>query len=770
LTTKRQTATQWGVFDITTDDGRITAASPTPLDPNPSPLGQSLVDGVQHRLRIERPSVRRGWLEDGPSTGGTSGRGHDEFVEVGWDEALDMAAAELDRVIKTYGNQAIYGGSYGWASAGRFHHASTQLHRFVNCIGGCTRSTNSYSTAAAQVILPHVVGPWQQMEIEQTRWSDIAAGSELVVSFGGFPLRNTQVAYGGITLHETEAGLREAVANGVRFVNIGPSANDCPEFAHAQWVPCRPGTDVALMLAIAFVLETESLVDAEFLDRCTVGYETFRSYILGDEDATPKTPTWAESITAVPAEAIAGLAREMAHRRTFLSAGWSLQRAHHGEQPYWMLVTLAAMLGYVGLAGGGFGFGHAAEGHIGSSGRRFAWPTVPKGVNATKTAIPVARIADMLLNPGQQISYNGRTITYPDIKLVYWAGGNPFHHHQDLNRLGEAWRLPETVIVHEPWWTPIARRADIVFPATTALEREDICASSHDPFAHAMYQVIEAEGEARSDYEILVGLSQRLGCEADFTEGRDERGWLRHLWNQSIDQAAAEGFELGSFDAFWSAGTVELPPPAPSRPWLADFRDDPETNRVPTPSGRIEIFSDRIAGFGYEDCQGHPMWFEPFERLGGAGSDRYQLHLVSHQPPNRLHSQLDHSAVSQGAKIGGREAVRIHPSTAERRGISNGDTVRLFNDRGQCLASASLDDQLMPEVVALPTGAWFDPFEIDSQSTIEMAGNPNVLTADIGTSSLAQGPSSSTCLVEIERFTGDAPRPRVYEPPRLSRQ
>ncbi|NOX28655.1 MAG: hypothetical protein GXP35_01175 [Actinobacteria bacterium] len=164
------------------------------------------------------------------------------------------------------------------------------------------------------------------------------------------------------------------------------------------------------------------------------------------------------------------------------------------------------------------------------------------------------------------------------------------------------------------------------------------------------------------------------------------------------------------------------------------------------------------------------MWFEPFERLGGAGNDRYELHLVSHQPPNRLHSQFDHSDVSQDAKVHGREVVRIHPSAAARRGINNGDTVRLFNDRGQCLASAELDDQLMPDVVALPTGAWFDPFQIDSGSTIELAGNPNVLTADIGTSSLAQGPSSSTCLVEIEPFTGDAPRPRVYEPPRLARQ
>ena len=249
----------------------------------------------------------------------------------------------------------------------------------------------------------------------------------------------------------------------------------------------------------------------------------------------------------------------MAVDRTLLNASWSLQRGHHGEQPYWMLVTLACMLGDVGLPGGGFGFGHADEGHIGSDGRRFAWPVLEKGVNPAGLSIPVARIADMLLNPGTTIDYDGERITYPDIRLVYWAGGNPFHHHQDLNRLVQAWQRPDTVIVHEPWWTPVARHADIVFPATTALEREDICASSHDQYAHAMRLVVEPEGEARSDFEILTGLARRLSCEPSFTEGRDEHAWLRHLWDLSRELASSDGFSLPSFDEFWASGTHRLP-------------------------------------------------------------------------------------------------------------------------------------------------------------------------------------------------------------------
>lgn len=759
-----RTATQWGVFDVETRDGRVERVTPIPLDPDPSPIGKALVDGIQHEIRISRPAIRKGWLEGGADRR-RDRRGAEPFVEVEWDEALDLAAAELERVISQHGNSAIYGGSYGWASAGRFHHAQSQLHRFLNCLGGCTRSVNSYSTAAAQVILPHVVSPWPEMELEQTTWTDIAAGSRLVVSFGGLPLRNSQVSYGGITQHEIRSGMERAAERGVRFVTIGPLEDDTPDFLDHRWIPCRPGTDVALMLGIAYVLEREGLVDDGFLERHTVGYDRFRSYLLGTSDGVPKTPEWAEAITGVASDVTAGLAGEMAEERTLLNAAWALQRAHHGEQPYWMLVTLAAMLGHIGLTGGGFGFGHADEGHIGSDGRRFAWPVLPKGANPTGLAIPVARIADMLLHPGQSIDYDGRRITFPDIKLVYWAGGNPFHHHQDLNRLVRAWKRPDTVIVHEPWWTPVARHADIVFPASTALEREDVCASSHDPFAHAMRQVIPAHGEARSDFEILSGLATRLGREQEFTEGRDARMWLHHLWDEAKQQADAEGFTLPAFDEFWAAGTYRLPDAEPKPGWLADFRTDPEAHPLGTPSGRLEIFSSTIEGFGYDDCPGHPTWLEPFERLGGAGSDRFPLHLVSHQPATRLHSQLDHSDYSQRHKVAGREVLRLHPDDAGDRGLKDGDTARVFNDRGACLAGIRVDERVMPGVAAMPTGAWFDPTEPGEPGSLELAGNPNVLTRDVGTSSLAQGPSAHTCLVEVELYDGAAPLPKVYSPP-----
>lgn len=745
---KFRTATQWGVYDVLVEQGQIVGVENIAEDPAPSPLGQALVDGIQHSTRVQRPAIRRGWLAGGDRQ--RHRRGADEFVDVPWDEAMDLAAAELQRVIDSHGNKAIFAGSYGWASAGRFNHAQSQLHRFINLTGGATRAMNSYSTAAAQVILPHVVAPWGQMELEQTTWDEIAAHTELMIVFGGIPLRNTQVAYGGITEHQSTPGFHATRKAGVRFINISPMRSDVID--GSDWLAPRPGTDVALMLAMAYELETKGLADHDFLTSHCVGYERFKPYLLGETDGQPKTPAWASEICDVPADEIAELAQLAAQHKTFVSAAWSLQRAHHGEQPYWMVVTLAAMLGGVGLPGQGFGFGYGAEGFIGSPWRRFNWATFSKGRNPAQFAIPVARIADMLLNPGDTVNYDGHQIEYPDTQLIYWAGGNPFHHHQDLNRLCRAWRKPATVIVNEPWWTPVARWADIVFPATTQLERDDICASSHDPYAHVMETAIPPQHEARSDHEIFKGLAARMGLEEAFTEGKNEREWLADMWQRSQAQALKEGFELPGFDEFWAQKQVRIPPPEPRATWMGNFRADPVAHKLSTPSGRIEIFSHVIDAFDYADCPGHPTWLEPFERLGGDGADMFPLALLSPQPARRLHSQLDHSAHSQAGKVNGCEPLVMHPLAAQERGIKSGDRVRVFNDRGSCLAGVVLDEHMRTDVVALPTGAWFNPSDPGEAGSLELNGNPNVLTRDTGTSQLAQGPSSGTCQVQVERY------------------
>ena len=145
-----------------------------------------------------------------------------------------------------------------------------------------------------------------------------------------------------------------------------------------------------------------------------------------------------------------------------------------------MTTTLAAMLGQIGSPGGGCGFGYGSMNGYGVPVPNFSTPSMPSATNPANSAIPVARISDMLLNPGAPYQFNGQDLTYPDIRMVYWCGGNPFHHHQDLNRLVEAWRKPETIVVNEIWWTATAKHADIVLPATSTLERNDIGASSRD--------------------------------------------------------------------------------------------------------------------------------------------------------------------------------------------------------------------------------------------------------------------------------------------------
>jgi biotin/methionine sulfoxide reductase len=511
----------WGAFTALVEDGRVVGCEPFARDPAPSDMLDAMPEMVHSPLRIARPAIRVGWREGKPRTGG------DAFHEVSWDEALDAVAGEVARVRERHGPTSILGGSYGWSSAGRVHHARSLLRRFLFVGGGCVDQAANYSFGAAQYILPRVIGTFQPVVGQVTDWSSIVKHTRLIIAFGGLATKNGQVTSGGAGAHTMEYWMRRAKAEGIEFVSISPLQSDAPDWLGAQWMPIRPNTDTAMMLAMAHALLVEERYDADFVARHCAGFDTFRRYLLGLEDGIVKDAGWAEKITDVPAAAIRALAQRAADARSFITCAWSLQRAHHGEQPYWAAITLAAMLGGIGLPGGGFGFGHGSTNGIGTPRPDVAGPEVPLPLNPARTMIPVARIADMLLAPGTSYAFNGRQYVYPDIRLIYWAGGNPFHHHQDLNRLRRAWQKPETVIVHESWWTPTARHADIVLPATTTLERNDVGGSSRDNFILAMHRAIDPVGEARNDFDIFRALAGRLGYEEKFTENRDEMGWCQ---------------------------------------------------------------------------------------------------------------------------------------------------------------------------------------------------------------------------------------------------
>ncbi|MBY0331653.1 MAG: molybdopterin-dependent oxidoreductase [Acetobacteraceae bacterium] len=769
MTIIKPQAAHWGFFDAVVEDGRVSGVRPFGPDPFPGSLIESVPDAVHSAARIDRPHIRRGWLE-GRRRG--HARGGDPFVPVTWDRVTRLLAEETARIRAEHGPSAIYGGSYGWSSAGRFHHAKTQLQRFLGLGGGYTSSVHAYSYAAGQTLMPHILGTADVFLGRTTDWQAIADNARLMLCFGGLAAKNGLVHSGGVGRHDYLPLMRRAVRAGVRLVNVSPFRGDTEEDLGAEWVPIRPGTDTAMIFAMAHVLLAHGREDRRFLATHCTGWERLRPVITGEADGVAKTPDWAAAITGVPAATITRLALECAAQPTMLTAAWSLQRADFGEQPWWMLTALAAMLGSIGKPGQGVAFGHGSSGGVGAPRRELPAVASPVARNPVPLTIPVARITELLERPGETLQFNGRDITLPDIRMVWWAGGNPFHHHQDLNRLLRAWSRPETIVVQEPWWTAVARHADIVLPATTTLERNDIASSSRDRFVRAMHQAIAPLAQARNDHDMLADVADALGFRDRFTEQRTEDAWLRHLYDRWRRGCAALGFAAPEFDRFWAEGHVEVPAPPPEEAYtiFAEFRADPEGHPLDTPSGKVELFSGTIAGFGYADCPGHPVWIAPREWLGAPKAADYPLHLLSYQPATRLHGQLDTGRVAAADKIRGREPILMHPADATARGLKDGQVVRVSNDRGACLGGLRLHDGLLRGVVLMATGAWFDPLEPGVPGSLCVHGNPNVLTQDVGTSRLGQGPSAQSCLVEVEAWMAPLPPVRVHVPPPIVEQ
>jgi biotin/methionine sulfoxide reductase len=758
-----QTASHWGVYSVAFASGEQPRVQPFHKDMRPSPIAGALPELAFSSHRIDQPYVREGFLRHRGAS--RSDRGCEAFVPISWDDALALVGDELLRVKATFGNEAIYGGSYGWASAGRLHHSPSVLKRFLGLHGGYVDKLGNHSFGAAMHIMPYVTGRGDINE-QAMPWPLIVEHTRLMVMFGGAHLKNTQIESGGAVLHETADWFARAKAAGIQFVNVSPSRNDMAEELGADWISIRPNTDTALMLGLAHTIVTEGRHDRAFLTRYCAGYDPFEAYLLGREDGTPKDAQWAGDITGVDHDRIRSLARRMAETRTLISTSWSVQRAHHGEQPIWASVALASILGQIGLPGGGFSFGLAATSGIGApKPRGIPMPTLPVGKNPIRNHVPVGRVTEMLLNPGKALNYNGKVITLPDIKLIYSMGGNPFHHNTNLNRFVQAWRKPETVIVHEPWWTPTAKMADIVLPATTTLERNDIQATQHSRFYIAMHKVIDPVGSSRNDFDILADIADRLGFRDAFTQGRDEMAWLRAMYADARSHAVDRGFGPPSFDEFWEAGHYEFAAPDQYEPFMAPYRSDPESKRLNTPSGKIELYSNTIEAFRYADCPPHPTWIEPAEWLGGIPGP-YPIHLLSNQPSTRLHSQLDPSSLSRSSKVAGREPIRISEADAASRSINTGDIVRVYNDRGSFLAGAIVVDHLRPGVAQIATGAWYDPLDPNEPATLEKHGNPNVVTNDIGTSQLAQSSVAQTALVEIARYA-DAPPVTAFDRPKI---
>ncbi|MEO0385938.1 MAG: molybdopterin-dependent oxidoreductase [Pseudomonadota bacterium] len=726
----------WGAFEAHLRDGRFVAATPWPGSGAPPAMIAALPDLVYSDTRILRPHIRESWLNKGARAGG-AGRGAERMVPVDWDTALALVAAEIARVRDAYGHTALFAGSYGWSSAGRFHHARSQIRRFYGALGGFTDQTGNYSWGAAEVLLEEVLGSSDAVRGAATAWDSIIGQTDTFVAFGGLNSKNWHVTSGGAGHHHMPDHVRAAAKHGTQFIVISPFADDRPDGIDAQWIAPRPGSDTAIMLALSQEMVRRGRAERRFLQRFTNGAAPLLAYLDGSADGTEKTLAWAAEIADVPQQALVRLADRIQTGRVMVTATWSLQRAQNGEMSYWALIALAAILGQIGLPGGGFGFGYGSLNAVGHGATKGLVPDLPRLGNAAGKTIPVARFADMLETPGRAIAFRGTSVRLPHIRLIHWAGGNPFHHAQDLFRLHRLWQRPETIVVHEQFWTATAKRADIVLPATTTVERCDIGGTSRDRHVFYMPRLIRPRGQAKADYEIFAALADRLSISAAFTEGLDETGWLRRLWATSMAQARKRGLDAPDFDALRAQNVWSVPRPAKPEVLLDKFRDDPEGAPLATPSGRIELTSQRIESYGLEDVRAHPSWRQPGLWIGDAPSGSFAL--LSRQPRHFLHSQLAQT------DLAGDPEIVVHAEDAAALGLIEGALVRVFSDRGACLARLRLTRACRRWVAAMETGPWFA-----GEDGLDPAGNPNALTSDLPTSSLSQATAAQSCIVRIE--------------------
>ncbi|MNB96560.1 Biotin sulfoxide reductase [compost metagenome] len=360
---------------------------------------------------------------------------------------------------------------------------------------------------------------------------------------------------------------------------------------------------------------------------------------------------------------------------------------------------------------------------------------------------------------------------FPDIRFVWWAGGANFTHHQDTNRLIRAWQKPELVVISECFWTAAARHADIVLPATTSFERNDMTMTGDYSNQHMvpMKRVVPPRDEARDDFDVFAELSERWeqGGGERFTEGKTDLDWLETFYQIAGQRGAAQGVTLAPFAQFWADNAiVEMPESEQNAQFVrfADFRRDPLNHPLKTESGKIVIHSERIASFQYADCPPHPMWLAPDEWHGNALPD--QLQLLSAHPAHRLHSQLNYSSLREQYAVGGREPVTLHPHDANARGIADGDVVRVWNGRGQVLAGAVVSDGIKPGVICIHQGAWPD-LDADNGGICKN-GAVNVLTKDLPSSKLGNGCAGNTALAWLEKYQGPTLTLTAFDPPASS--
>mgnify|MGYP000845506525 CR=1 FL=1 len=707
--------------------------------------GRSMRRRVYNPDRLKYPMKRVG------------ARGEGKFERITWEEAYDTLAREMKRIIGEYGNEAIYlnygTGTLGGTMTRSWPPGKTLIARLMNCCGGYLNHYGDYSTAQIAAGLNYTYGGWA----DGNSPSDIE-NSKLVVLFGNNP-GETRMSGGGVTYYLEQA--REK--SNARLIIIDPRYTDTGAGREDEWIPIRPGTDAALVSALAWVMITEDLVDQAFLDNYCVGYDEktlpagapanghYKAYIVGlGADGIAKTPEWAASITGIPASRIVKLAREIAGAKpAFIAQGWGPQRHSNGELVSRAIAMLPILTGNVGISGGNSG---AREGSY-----ELPFERMPTLDNPVKTSISMFTWTDAIVRgPSMTATADGvrgkEKLDVP-IKMVWnYASNCLINQHSQINRTHDILqddKKCELIVVIDCHMTSSAKYADILLPDCTASEQMDFALdASCGNMGYVIFadQAIAPRFECKTIYEMTSELAKRMGVEQAFTEGRTQEGWLRHLYEQSRAALPA----LPDFDTFLKQGIFKQRDPEGHHVAYRAFRADPAANPLTTPSGKIEIYSAQLAEIAAswqlpagDVIHPLPIHSSGFEHYDDPLRAHYPLQLTGFHYKARTHSTYGNVDVIKAACP---QEMWINPLDARKRGIANGDRVRIWNDRGEARIAAKVTPRILPGVVALGEGAWYDP----DRDGIDRAGSINVLTTQ-RPSPLAKGNPSHSNLVQVAK-------------------
>ncbi|NWC65336.1 selenate/tellurate reductase subunit YnfE [Cedecea sp. P7760] len=710
--------------------------------------GRSIRRRINHPERLNYPMKRVG------------ARGEGKFERISWDEALDIVSASLKQTVEKYGNEAVYINYSSGVVGGNITRSSpyaSLVARLMNCYGGFLSHYGTYSTAQIACAMPYTYG-----SNDGNSTSDIE-NSKLVVLFGNNPAE-TRMSGGGITYYLEQARER----SNARMIVIDPRYTDTAAGREDEWIPIRPGTDAALVAGLAHVMISENLVDRPFLDKYCVGYDEntlpanaprnghYKAYILGEgDDGVEKTPRWASAITGIPADRIIKLAREIAGTKpAYIAQGWGPQRQANGELTSRAIAMLPILTGNVGVNGG-------------NSGARESTYTItiermPVLENPIKTQISCFSWTDAITRGPEMTAkrdgVRGKDKLDVPIKFIWnYAGNTIINQHSDINKthaILQDDKQCEMIVVIENFMTSSAKYADILLPDLMTVEQEDIIPNDYAGNMGYLIFIQPATApkfERKPIYWMMSEVAKRLGGDVHqaFTEGRTQREWLQYLYAKMLAKDPA----LPAYEALREMGIYKRKDPAGHFVAYKKFREDPQANPLKTPSGKIEIYSSKLADIAAnwelekdETISPLPVYASTFEGWDSPQRREFPLQLFGFHYKSRTHSTYGNIDVLQAAA---RQEVWINPLDAKRRGITNGDKVSVFNGRGEVRIEAKVTPRIMPGVAAMGQGAWHNADM--GGDRIDHGACINTLTTH-RPSPLAKGNPQHTNLVEIKKI------------------